>query len=98
MYGTGFSVATAAWEERVVVMGSTLAGRSRQPLGSAAVQILHLGPGQPRHVAFDVVADLGLDVGEVEVAGGELPEQSLIELRRAPARDRSQAVDLIDRL
>src|SRR6185437_11584047 len=74
------------------------AGPAGEPFGAAAVQVLHLRADQPRHVALDVVSDLGLDVGQMAVTGGELREQPLIELRSRPAGHRGETVDLIDRL
>src|SRR5947209_6993537 len=98
MYGTGFSVATVAWEVRVEVISFTLHGAAGQPVGAAAVEVLHLGAGETGHVALDVVADPGLDVGEVAIARREPLEQRRIELGSGPARHRGQTVDLIDRL
>src|SRR3954467_15382605 len=69
---------------------------ARQPGGTGLVQPLHLGAGEAGHVALHVEADRALRVGEVAVAGGEAPEQLLVELEVGRRVDRVEPVLLVD--
>ncbi len=71
---------------------------TREPARATLVVVLDLGAGQPRHVRLDVIADPGLQVGEVAVAGRESLQALGVEGRRGGRVDRVEAVLLIDRL
>src|SRR4051812_13673503 len=68
---------------------------ARQPGGSGPVQPLHLCPNEAGHVALHVEADRALRVGQVTVAGGEAPEQLLVELEVGRRIDRVEPVLLV---
>ena len=60
---------------------SALDGFAGEPVCTAPVQVGDAGPLEPGHVEFDLVADAGLDVGQVAVAFGKLAEQIHVEHR-----------------
>jgi hypothetical protein len=53
---------------------------------------------QTRHVELHVVADPGLEVGEVAVALGEAGQEPTVELEARGGVDRVHPVELVDRL
>ena len=69
-----------------------------QPASAALVQGLDLRPGQPGHVGLDLVADAGLQVGQVPVALRERASVAASSSSRAAGSTGSMPVLLVDRL
>src|SRR5262245_45798914 len=67
-----------------------------EPFGTEGVERRHLRPVEARHVLFHLVADLGLQIGEVAVADGEPRQQRLIEVEHGGRIDRVDAILFVD--
>src|SRR5689334_14593435 len=53
---------------------------TRKPVATKGVKRLNFRPLQSWHVGFDLIPDLGLDIGEVSVALGEALQKLLVQL------------------
>src|SRR5205814_5899816 len=60
-----------------------------EPVRTQRIERVGAWPVDPRHVVLHLVADLGLQIGEVAVADREPRQQLRIELRRLRRVDRS---------
>src|SRR5216684_1421814 len=69
-----------------------------EPRRAAGIKPLDLGPPEPGHVLLHLVADAGLQIGEVTVALGELGQELGVEGELGGGIDRIEPVLLIDRL
>src|SRR4051812_45324593 len=66
-----------------------------EPVRPQRIERVGARPIDPRHIVLHLVADLGLQIGEVAVADRETRQQLRIELGRLPGIDRSDLVLLV---
>src|SRR5438477_10707364 len=66
-----------------------------EPVRAQRIERVGARPVDPRHIVLHLVADLGLQIGEVAVADREARQQLRVELRRLRRVDRSDLVLLV---
>src|SRR5215472_8240464 len=71
---------------------------SLEPAFAAAIERRYLWPVQARHVGLHLVADPGLQIGEMAVALRKLRQQSFVQFEPCGWIQRIEAVFLVDRL
>src|SRR5271169_2645703 len=71
---------------------------AREPALAAAVERFHRGAVEAGHVGLDLVADPGLEIGEMPVALGKLHQEDGVEFEPGGGIDGVEAVLLVDRL
>src|ERR1700734_584029 len=69
-----------------------------QPSRTAGVKLVELRAFYPRHVRFDFVTDLALQIGEMPIAFREARQQILVEHKFSRRIDRVEPILFVDRL
>src|SRR5215468_10889558 len=90
------SVRAIRWWCKPSECSPLLGALALEPFGTEGVERRHLWPVEARHVLFHLVADLGLQIGEVAVADGEAGQERLIEAEHGGRIDRVDAILFVD--